>query len=208
MENSEPKQTFWSRLSNTELFAVFVSIIALVVSAYAALVDFESHRDELGANTINDVYEEYRAGFNLQIEWPEISHLYAVSDYSQTCAAAALATSSRSREERALLRLREQSVALSLFVSFERFLFLRNQAVAVGDSARAAFLQINVDYYTERLLRNPRLRWLWSPSGGGLYQQLEVETREYYNLKVNGGAEDAPKEEMDGDGPFADQPGP
>lgn len=202
MDTSGTKSRIWHRFSNTEIFAIVISAIALIVSAYSAIVDLDTHRDELGANTISDVYAEYRSGFDVLAEWPEVSHLYEVLDYPGIKDEVMLAASEATSAERAQLRLRERAVAFSIFVSFERVLFLHIQASAVGDTERAAFLHKNLDYYTERLLTNPRLRWLWSPLGGAVYQQMETESIDYYNRTVNQGSTDAPPEEMDESGPF------
>lgn len=51
------------------------------------------------------------------------------------------------------------------------------------------FLDDVLAYFTERLLLNPRLLWLWSAEGGNMRADFEPPTRAYYDAHVSSGTQ-------------------
>jgi hypothetical protein len=87
-------------------------------------------------------------------------------------------------EEKARYRLSERAMADYLFSLFEETLYDYRSALAFGDTNRASFEKETLDYFTVRLLRNPRLLYYWDKSGGHLSAEYSPKTIEYYEQHV------------------------
>ena len=53
-----------------------------------------------------------------------------------------------------------------------------------GDDRRAEEDRKAILYFTNDLLRNPRLLWYWNPKGGQLESEYRQETKEHYDEHV------------------------
>lgn len=80
-----------------------------------------------------------------------------------------------------------------------------NVAKQSGGRGRERFLQEVLDYLTGRLLRNPRLLYLWSKSGGNLQVFFEELTRKHYNDHILKDLGEGISGNVDAAGPFGGQ---
>jgi hypothetical protein len=184
-----------------------VDVTALCVSAMAACLSLATffaepirQSDQLTSGVIKEAYASFMSMNDVRTEHPYQSHLFELSEnYEQIAASVATATQHlrNSPHEIARLLLEERSVADRLFTMFEESYYQWQQAQASGDTPRAEFLLAVVDYFTGRLLRNPRLLWYWSPNGGALAGHYEADTVAYYDANVK-----QTHENVDSEGPF------
>lgn len=102
------------------------------------------------------------------------------------------------------------AVAIALLQIFEESVYQHEHAQRLRDRGRAAFLDDVLAYFTERLLLNPRLLYLWSPRGGNIRADFEPPTRAYYEAHVQIPAEaridERPPWPTQTAGPTADRP--
>jgi hypothetical protein len=107
-----------------------------------------------------------------------------------------LAATGLSDADKAKMRLKERAFADYIFSTFEYPLYQLERSNAFFDAPKAHFMQEVVDYFTGRLLRNPRLLYFWSSTGGNLSREYETWTNNYYNQHV------LPPFKEDRDGPL------
>jgi len=184
-----------------------LDITALCVSAMAACLSMASffaepmrQSDALTSEVISEAYASFMSMNDIRTDHPYQSHLFELSEnYAQIATNVATATQHlrTSPHEIAKLHLEERAVADRLFTMFEQSYYQWQQAQASGDTPRAEFLRAVVDYFTGRLLRNPRLLWYWSLKGGALASHYEDDTKTYYDTHVT-----QPGEVQDVEGPF------
>lgn len=191
--------------------SIGISVLALVISFIAAAVSVLTYQrdpkrdsEKLTMDVIRQTYSDFFAINAQRAQNPLHSHLFEVSDsYSgavkQVKLAIANDLSSSSRLAR--LRLEERAIADSLFTLFEQAYYQWKLATVSNDAARTSFLKEELDYFTERLLRNPRLLWFWANDGGKLSLQYEKATQVFYESSVQ------PKSQARDDiGPFGSDP--
>jgi len=182
LENKETASTTSKRWSR---FATALSVLALLVSAISAHVSFSSHKDISGIETIRREYEFYYEFCRLEADNWQLSHIFALPDwYEETTRLVAPSLASVDSSKRTELLLRERAMARFIFTNFEAMLYEWRHSKDVGDTQRAAFLEDVLNYFTGRLLRNPRLLYQWSDSGGKLAADFEPDTRKYYEEHV------------------------
>jgi hypothetical protein len=167
------------RLTRSDVIALF----AVVVAVATAVITYAGAEDSSNAEVIKTEYDTFNELNKMQVEHFEQLHLYALEDnYSAISAQVALAVSPLDEQRRAELLLRERVTALYVFTMFEQALYRWEQSRHSFNSDRTNFMQAVVDYYTGRVLRNPRLLYLWGP--GAMSKYFEVSTIEYYNQHV------------------------
>ena len=184
------------RLTRAERFSILVAALALLISGVTA---WDTHASSTSANealtseTIKSQYDIFLDLNRVQVEQWEVGHLFALPDtYRAAAHDVAAALGPLSPQRHAELMLRERAIALLIFTMFEHGFFQQKQAAQTGETGRAQFLQEMLDYYTGRLLRNPRLMYYWRANGGGLVTYFERETRDCYNHHVLGDSGHAP----------------
>jgi hypothetical protein len=77
--------------------------------------------------------------------------------------------------------LKERAVGLRVFDIYEQTILQWQVAEAAKDEKRANLLKSLVEYYEQRMLRNPRLRYHWLHGGSDM---MEEATRNRYNQNV------------------------
>jgi hypothetical protein len=87
-------------------------------------------------------------------------------------------------KKRAEYLLKERAFANYLFGFYENTLYQYNNSVKIRNTGRTEFLKETLDYLREKVLRNPRLPYLWDPHGGGLSINYSDATREDYDKLV------------------------
>jgi hypothetical protein len=172
--------------------STILSIVALVVAvttaAYAAAIAVRVGHRQITAAVITDFYASMRSLTELQLaEW-RLAHLFEVVDnYKSTVAELRAVAPASSTVEATELRIKERAAALTTFGLYEHVIYQRNQALRGRDHGRAAFLTDAAAFFTDRLLQNPRLIYMWAPAGGNLGCEFEAETRQDYEKHITPG---------------------
>jgi hypothetical protein len=167
-----------------------LSIVALVVSIvtaiYAASVSRSVSNREVTNTAITDYYASMRDLTKLQMDEWRLAHLFEVVDnYATIVGALEQAASESSETDLIMLRVKERAAALTIFGLYEHVLYQMEEVEDDGDTVRARFLHDAADYFTQRLLPNPRLRYLWAKNGGNLECEFEGNVRAHYCTHVD-----------------------
>lgn len=162
-----------------------------------------SGRDTTNATSIKEAYSVFFEMLKIQHgEWQQ-SHLFALpAQYEAVVSNVSQAVRPLDGQKKNELLLKERSVADFVFTLYEQNLYLVQHARSVGDEERSRFLGEVQNYLTGRVLRNPRLLWYWSASGGGLSEAYEEATRKHYEANVLRSASQPLSEKPDPVGPF------
>ena len=190
---ADEKAPWWKPDAGT-----ITGVLALVFSVYSIVLTNQQYSDSEGTALINETYATYHALHARRMDTVEISHIVcSPEEYPRVVALVREAASDASAADRARMQLRENAMAQDLFAQFEQTIYLHHNAVALGEKERARFLQDTLDYFSNVLLRNPRLVWMWSPGGGNLRSHYELFAQKYWDDTVG---RKNPK--MDAKGPF------
>jgi len=166
-------------------FATVISSIALIVSVFSAYENQSARRDVSGTEMIQRQFGILYDFSRLEIENWQMSHMFAQPEwYEDVSRSVAASVSPLDSAKQAELLIKERAIARIIFTHFEESLYQSKQAKNAGDTERANFEQLALDYYTENLLRNPRLLYMWSKNGGKLDADFEQDTRKYYEDHV------------------------
>jgi hypothetical protein len=187
-----------------EILAIAISCIALIFSVASYFRGPQQHSDILTSDIIRDTYSDFLEMSDLRGQFPLQSHLFATPDTYQNVKRQvdeATETDKLDQKKVAKLHLQERAVADRLFTMFEHSFYQWRQANRQSDLAREEFLREVLDYFTDRLLRNPRLLWYWSPNGGNMLAHFESETINFYDVNIEPRDDD-----MDATGPFTINP--
>lgn len=170
-----------------DVVAVIISLCALGVSIRTDYVVRAYHNDSEKANLIRQTYSDFRAITDLVTANWELMYIGSLPDQYETvrnivekrlrCA---------DEKKRTEILLKERAIASSLFTMYEHSYFQWDNAKTYGDQERERFLRSVLDYFSNKLLRNPRLMWYWSADGANLRSQSESETIKYYEKTVLG----------------------
>lgn len=183
--------------------STIMSMLALAMSMVSLYQSSSFQKDSSGTEMIKSQYATYYELGRLEVENPQLSHIFAMPNWyvraSRSVAALVGPLDENKREE---LILKERAFARIIFTHYEDLFFQWKHASRMGDTERVAFLGEALDYYTDRVLRNPRLLYLWSEKGANLGIDFEDETREHYNAKVLHDPALPLKEMPDPAGPF------
>ena len=173
-------------------------VLALVFSLYSIMIANRQYSDTESTALINQTYATYEEINGKRLETFEIGHLVCTAEqYPRVVDLVRKATSDQAPAERAQAQLREGAMAMYLFAQFEQTLYLHQKAVELDEPERVAFSQATLDYFTETLLRNPRLVYLWSPQGENLRSHYDPIAQRYWDAKVG-----PRRPKMDPVGPF------
>jgi hypothetical protein len=166
-----------------EVIAVMLSIFAVAISGYALIEARQQHRDERASELIDAVYEDWdEMAF---ADYWESSHLTEVpATYEQHRNVLRAYTSGLSEREKYRIHVLERINAGRILANFEKHLNQWRIAVESGDELRSGMLQVELDFYTQEQLRNPRMLWLMAEEGGGLVTWLDPLNVPYYREKV------------------------
>ena len=170
--------------------STILSSFAILLSCISLYLSYENYVDSTNITAIKTKYDELLYLRKLSIDYEEISHLLVLpGKYESTARIVANATNGIDEKERSRFLLKESSVANYLFGIFELTFYQYNQAIEADDVARRDFYKEVLDYFTDRLLRNPRLLYFWSSTGGGLEDHFEEKTKKYYKDNVFGSSD-------------------
>jgi len=166
-----------------------LSILALIVSVgsvlYTAFVSQHISNREVTNAAIADYYQAMRDLTMLQMQEWQLAHLFEVEENYSTIADMLRQVAPPPGDPSAVsLALKERAAALSIFGLYEHVIYQLGKAEADRDQGRIEFLTDAADYFADRLLPNPRLRYLWSKDGGNLECEFEVEARAHYRQRV------------------------
>jgi hypothetical protein len=183
-----------------EAGAFAVSLIALTLSIIVFVSQSGEHSDTLTSNVIRETYKDFIQLDDIRAQYPLQGHLFETPTnyprYNKLVMTAA-GGKTMSDAEQAKLLLEEAAMAERVFSMFEHSLFQWMHGKQNADKARVEFLKAVLDYYTGRILPNPRLMWYWSKTGANLSEHFETVTIQYYNDNVK-----PTGKEVDARGPF------
>lgn len=184
-----------------EAIAVVLSITALLVSGYSLIAAQRQHEDERASELLDQVYADWEEMTGPE-QW-EVLHLTEVPEgYAETRDSIRKYVSELSLQDQRRVRLLERSTASRIFNWFELHLRQLELARVAGDERRVELLTVEMDYYVESYLRNPRLLWFWSADGGGIVHQMDPPTVSFYDSRVLNDPSDPLVEVPDADGVF------
>lgn len=168
---------------------IALSVVALAVSIgtaiYTAIVSRHVSNREVTSTVIADFYSTMRDLTVLQMQEWRLAHLFEVSEnYGQVVEPLREVAPDGSALAAVELRLKERAAALTIFGLYEHTIYQLGKAEDDRDSVRTEFLRDAADYFTQRLLPNPRLRYLWSKDGGNLECEFEDAARAHYEANV------------------------
>jgi hypothetical protein len=166
-----------------------LSIVALIVSvataAYAGFVLRSVSNREITNTAITDYYASMRELTKLQLDEWRLAHLFEIeTNYAAVAATLRGVAPAPSSADSVMLSLRERAAALTLFGLYEHVLYQMEEVANDGDTVRARFLRDAVTYFTQRLLPNPRRRYLWAEEGGNLECEFEENVRAHYKAHI------------------------
>jgi energy-coupling factor transporter ATP-binding protein EcfA2 len=155
------------------------------------------------AAQISDIYSTFDALDKTATTNNHVLHLYqSPENYRRVADLVKQGAVNLDKEHQATYLLEERAFADRVFNLFEQTLYEWNEAKRSHDTKGAEFLEKVLDYLTGRLLRNPRLLYFWSPSGGNMSIDYEEQTRAYYDQHVLQDRTHPLKEKPDFQGPF------
>ncbi len=172
----------------SEIQTILPGILAFAVSAYALYVSRTEARKARDEDTVRSSYDEFEQLGRLRMDHWRASHLFETPDnYAQVKYHLAIALAPLTEAAHSQLLLSERAVAIVIFDLFEETCYQHERAEKQGDRDRVDFLKTVLDYFTGRLLANPRLRWLWSAHGGNMRAFFEPQTVELYEATLQDG---------------------
>ena len=165
--------------------ATVIAVVALVVSLLTAWILLHAQREAIRAETVTATFEGFRRLAELRsASWQAAHVLDPPENYDRTVSLLRTALTETRPAETAELLVKERATAIAAIQIFEESLYQYEQARRLRDRARVEFLQKMLDYYTDGLLLNPRLLYLWSPDGGNVRADFDPPTRAYYEAHV------------------------
>ena len=191
-----------------EFYAIVLSIGAFAMSAYSVLIVVRQHEDERTAEFTQTLYERVQENNVLKLEHWELGHIFEMpEDYEKTRDRLRLAVKDRSEAERIQLIESEKSIAAIHYITFEELFYNLSLAIQSGDRTRQQIVEETIGYYTNGVLRNPRVLWLSSPDGGNIASHLNPDSYAYYRENVLENREFPLTDEPDPYGLFPPQDG-
>jgi len=165
----------------------FMSIFALVVSFLSAYFSIKSYRDTVTQQAIDNTYKTFYdisvAGMNNS----DLFHLCAMPEsYNMVQKEIHVSLMPITEKKRAEYRLKERAFANYLFGFYENTLLQYNESIKNRNEDRTNFLNGILDYFRTKVLRNPRLLYLWDSNGGKLsINYAKVTIADYDNHVLN-----------------------
>jgi hypothetical protein len=141
-----------------------------------------------------------------QLNTPEAMHVFVLPNvYYKVACDVKRAVIESQPADMARFRLKERAMADYIFSIYEYTVldYLAAQSF-MGDSRRAKLDEETLTYFTEDLLRNPRLLWYWNPTGGRLAAEYRHETVGHYKDHVLMNPNKPLTEKTDSVGPLGD----
>jgi len=168
-----------------DFYAIVLSISAFAMSAYSVFIVVRQHEDERTAEFAQTLYERVQENYVLKLEHWELGHIFEMpEDYEKTRDRLRLAVRDRSEVERIKLIESEKSIASMHLITFEELFYNLSLAIQSGDRTRQKIVEETIGYYTNGVLRNPRVLWLSSPDGANIASHLNPDAYVYYREGV------------------------
>lgn len=163
----------------------FVALFALLISVFSAWFTYRAYAHSSATGAIRSQYDAFTNMMRAQIDHSQLIHLFTVPDsYASVLQQVRASLNDLSKEDRLKILLQERATADYIFNEFEQAFYQFNRARSYLDEKSSAFYAEVLDYYSLRLLRNPRLLYYWSLDGGQLCLNLEPGTISFYEANV------------------------
>jgi len=163
----------------------FFSVFALVVSFFGAYFSIASYRDTVTQQAIDNTYKTFYDISTLGMDHSDLIHLYTMPEsYDMVQRDIHLSLMPITEKKHAEYILKERAFANYLFGFYENTLLQYNESIKIRKTGRTDFLKGILDYFRSRVLRNPRLIYLWDSHGGKLSMNYAEATREDYDKNV------------------------
>ncbi len=184
------------------------AIAALAISVWSVRVSYRLHSDSSKTTVVEKQYNAFNELALLRVEHPEMNHLFEVPENYWPVFFLVKETFCGQSDTSELARatLKERSIAMYIFQVFEHTYYQYLHAQSTESVYRARFLEDVLEYFTGRLLRNPRLAYYWSATGGNLCVFFEAVTRDYYDANLQLASTDSTAMLTDSHGPFLVSP--
>lgn len=179
--------TSWVKMiiRSGEFYAIVLSIGAFAMSAYSVFIVVKQHEDERTAEFAQTLYERVHEYNLLKLEYWELGHVFEMpEDYEATRDRLRIAVKDRSEAERIKLIESEKSIASMQLITFEELFYNLSLAMQLGDRTRQKIVEETIGYYTQGVLRNPRVLWLSSADGGNIASHLNPDAYAFYREAV------------------------
>lgn len=181
-----------------------VALAAFVLSLVSLWLWYKTQKSSSKMDAINQAFDAFIELSNRRLEHWEVSHLFEVPEtYDRVKERLHRCCSEAGFGRRDEFLIKERACAVSIFTLYEMVLYKWGVAKQYRENHCEEFLKEVLDYLTGRLLKNPRLVYLWSEEGENLQVFFERETKRYYKERVLEGQDKLP---MDVTGPH--YPGP
>lgn len=169
-----------------DYISLVIAFIAAGIALFALFETKSQHSDQSYSELIRESYSDFVELTDLQVNNWQVAYLFSLRDrYCEVRNLASLSLDLKTHPHKAAeILLKEQGTADKIFTMFEHAYYQWAHAKNVEDETRTKFLEEVLNYYTRRLLRNPRLIWYWSKDGGNLRKHFEDVVRRYYQSKV------------------------
>lgn len=181
------QETSWVQrmIRSGEFYAIVLSIGAFAMSAYSVFIVVRQHEDERTAEFAQTLYERVQENNVLKLEYWEIGHLFEMpEDYERTRNRLRLAVKDKSEAERIKLIESEKAIASMHLITFEELFYNLSLAIQSGDRTRQQIVKETIGYYTNGVLRNPRVLWLSSADGENIASHLNPDAYAFYREGV------------------------
>ncbi|CAN2040192.1 hypothetical protein GMMP15_1590031 [Candidatus Magnetomoraceae bacterium gMMP-15] len=167
---------------------------------------------KLCTTSIENQYNNFDKLTNMFDQNWEFIHLLALPDrYDNVVSLIKQAIGTLTDEKRAEYLVRERIVALMIFQIYERSIYQWQNSKEISDSQRFKFLADThatqrttflydvLMYFTQRLLRNPRLLYYWSEES--FHDYFEDFTKKHYSKYITDNSDNL-NIKLDSSGPF------
>jgi hypothetical protein len=160
-------------------------VISLVMAITALVFSLNVQRRTSHSDAVYRAYDAFATLGSLRADNWQAAHLWELPEaYHNQVLLTRAAIGHVNNQERARILILERTVAIQIFGVFEQVLYSHTLSTRFGEKDRTAFMHEVQSFFTERLLRNPRLVYLWAEDGGGLCRYAEPETRATYSREV------------------------
>lgn len=169
----------------SEILALIAIVISVAFSILSIWFSLKTYSEASASQTIWSQYEHFANIVQAQIDHSQFSHLFTVPEcYVTVLKQVNASIHDLSPQERLRLQLQERAMADYLLNEFEQSFYQIERVRPRFDTQSRKFYGEVLDYFTLRLLRNPRLLYYWSQDGGQLCYNYEPSTIAFYESKV------------------------
>jgi hypothetical protein len=180
-------------LKNKDVIPIILSILALIVSSYAIWISRKSQNEATYFASIENQYNSFDKLADILSQNWELAHLAVLSErYDNMVLLIKQAVGTLSVKKQAEFFIREKIIAILIFQIYEKTLYLKNNYKIIKNTStslnnkyvqrRAIFIDEILNYFTKKLLRNPRLIYCWNVEK--MMNYFEEETKEHYSKFV------------------------